>query len=124
MSIVPPAPADHSTPGTQDALLWMVSSSCGPHEKDGSGPMGWQRIVGGGKRGQVYGHGKVSSRLKPPVYDSEDIFTVSVPVDMQEQVTLLNHEPTQQAEEHREEVAALRRQLAADLKRLQSSLDT
>ncbi|MED6188730.1 hypothetical protein PIB30_088706 [Stylosanthes scabra] len=53
---------------------------------------------------------KVPSRLKPPVYDSNDVFTTSGPIDMREQVTLLNRElgqrstgrsGVQSVEEHR-----------------------
>ncbi|MED6149978.1 hypothetical protein PIB30_067759 [Stylosanthes scabra] len=72
----------------------------------------------------VYRRGKVSSCLKPLVYISEDVSTANGPVDMREHVTLLNQELTQQAEEHREEVAALCQQHATYLTRLQSSLDT
>ncbi|MED6157777.1 hypothetical protein PIB30_026446 [Stylosanthes scabra] len=63
----------------------------------------WFRIAGGRKRGRVYERGKVLSGLKPPVYDSDDVSTASGPVDMWEQVTLLNRELTQQAKEHRQE---------------------
>ncbi|MED6212289.1 hypothetical protein PIB30_081852 [Stylosanthes scabra] len=41
-------------------------------------------------------HCKVPSRLKPPVYDLDDVSTASRPVDMREQVTLLNRKLTQQ----------------------------
>ncbi|MED6151344.1 hypothetical protein PIB30_081595 [Stylosanthes scabra] len=81
-------------------------------------------VAGGHKRGQVYGRGKVPSHLMPLVYDSDDLSTASGPVDMREQVTLLNRELTQQAEEHRPEVQALSDQHAAQIKRLQSSFDT
>ncbi|MED6139374.1 hypothetical protein PIB30_083232, partial [Stylosanthes scabra] len=43
---------------------------------------------------------------------------------MREQVTLLNRELTQQAEEHRQEVQALSDRHAAQIRRLQSSFDT
>ncbi|MED6192560.1 hypothetical protein PIB30_011356 [Stylosanthes scabra] len=65
----------------------------------------WLRIVGGRKRGRVYGRGKWA-------------------VDMREQVTLLNRELTQQAEENKQEVVALRTQHASDLARLQSTIDS
>ncbi|MED6127464.1 hypothetical protein PIB30_088372 [Stylosanthes scabra] len=65
-------------------------------------------VSGGRKRRRVYGRGKVPSRLKPPVYDFDDISTASGPVDMREQFTLLNHELTQQVEERRQEVTTLR----------------
>ncbi|MED6223060.1 hypothetical protein PIB30_070355, partial [Stylosanthes scabra] len=61
-------------------------------------------IAGGRKRGQVYGCGKVPSRLKPQVYDSDDFSTASGLVDMREQVTLFNRELThgvRSMEEHR-----------------------
>ncbi|MED6151258.1 hypothetical protein PIB30_080806 [Stylosanthes scabra] len=45
-------------------------------------------------------------------------------VDMREQVTLLNRELTQQAEEHKQEVQALSDRHAAQIRRLQSSFDT
>ncbi|MED6202376.1 hypothetical protein PIB30_104695 [Stylosanthes scabra] len=60
-------------------------------------------VAGGRKRGRVYGRGKVPSRLKPTIYDSDDLSTASGPVDMRDQVTLLNRELTQQAEEHKQE---------------------
>ncbi|MED6122483.1 hypothetical protein PIB30_040213 [Stylosanthes scabra] len=37
----------------------------------------WARVTGGRKRGRVYGRGKVPSRLKPTVYDSDDLSTAS-----------------------------------------------
>ncbi|MED6185441.1 hypothetical protein PIB30_057102 [Stylosanthes scabra] len=49
----------------------------------------WARIAGGRKRGRVYGRGKVPSRLKPPVYDSDDFSIASAPVDMREQIRRL-----------------------------------
>ncbi|MED6152735.1 hypothetical protein PIB30_094829 [Stylosanthes scabra] len=67
---------------------------------------------------------KVPSRLKPLVYDSDDVSTASGPIDMREQVTLLIRELTQQVEEHRQEVQELRQQHAAQITRLQSSFDT
>ncbi|MED6143359.1 hypothetical protein PIB30_005631 [Stylosanthes scabra] len=54
----------------------------------------WARIASDHKRGCIYGHDKVPSRLKLSVYDSEDVSTTSGPVDMREQVTLLNQELT------------------------------
>ncbi|MED6185486.1 hypothetical protein PIB30_057491, partial [Stylosanthes scabra] len=57
-------------------------------------------------------------------YDSDDLSTASGPVDMREQVTLLNRELTQQAEEHRQEVQALSDRHAAQIRSLQSSFDT
>ncbi|MED6195185.1 hypothetical protein PIB30_035608 [Stylosanthes scabra] len=53
------------------------------------------RIAGGRKSGRVYRLGKVPSRLKPPSYDSGDVSIASGPIDMHEQVTLLNRELTQ-----------------------------
>ncbi|MED6115405.1 hypothetical protein PIB30_090199 [Stylosanthes scabra] len=81
-------------------------------------------IAGDHKRGRVYGHGKVPSRLKPPVYDSDDFSVASGPVDMREQVTLLNREFTQQAKEHKQEVQALRQHYATQIRCLQSPFDT
>ncbi|MED6184364.1 hypothetical protein PIB30_046763 [Stylosanthes scabra] len=81
-------------------------------------------IVGGRKRGEVYGRGKVLSRLKSPAYDSDDVSTTSGPVDMREQVTLLNRELTQQAEQHRQEIEALHEEHASALTYLQSSFDS
>ncbi|MED6118641.1 hypothetical protein PIB30_004691 [Stylosanthes scabra] len=48
----------------------------------------WLRIVGGRKKGRIYGRGKVLSRLKPLAYDSDDYSTASGPVDMREQSTI------------------------------------
>ncbi|MED6182439.1 hypothetical protein PIB30_028432 [Stylosanthes scabra] len=77
----------------------------------------WLRIVGGRKKGRIYGRGKVLSRLKPLACDSDDYSTASGPVDMREELT-------QQVEEHSQEVAALRTQHTSNLTRLQSTIDS
>ncbi|MED6149818.1 hypothetical protein PIB30_066268 [Stylosanthes scabra] len=78
--------------------------------------VGCPEVAGSRKRGRVYGRDKVPSRLKPTAYDSDDLSTASGPVDMREEVTLLNRELTQQAEEHRQEVQALSDRHAAQIK--------
>ncbi|MED6109147.1 hypothetical protein PIB30_030932 [Stylosanthes scabra] len=60
-------------------------------------------MVGGRKKGRIYGKGKVPKRPAPRLVDREDASTCSGP-DANEHITLLNREIHQQAEQHRREM--------------------
>ncbi|MED6175588.1 hypothetical protein PIB30_079802 [Stylosanthes scabra] len=68
----------------------------------------WTWILGGRKRGKIYGMGLVPLHSYPPLFGHpDDDDTATNPPDLRKQVTLLNRDISQQAEAHAQKVAVV-----------------
>ncbi|MED6150495.1 hypothetical protein PIB30_072871 [Stylosanthes scabra] len=83
----------------------------------------WTWILGGRKRGKIYGKGVVSSHKYPTLFgDPDDDDTITGPPDLREQVVLLNRELIQQVEAHVQKVAAVEAVCSEKVRSLESTM--
>ncbi|MED6221253.1 hypothetical protein PIB30_052659 [Stylosanthes scabra] len=85
----------------------------------------WTWIVGGCKRGRIYGMDMVPSHKYPPLFgDPDDDDTATSQPDLREHVTILNREISQYAEAHAQRLAAVKAVCAEKVWSLESTVQT
>ncbi|MED6108469.1 hypothetical protein PIB30_024197 [Stylosanthes scabra] len=83
----------------------------------------WAKYAGGRKKDRIYGKGVVPSHKYPRLFaDTNDDDTATGPLDVREQVVLLNRELSQQAEAHAHKVAAVEAACSEKVRNLQSTV--